>query len=170
VAENCDGVNNDCPSDGFEPRTTACNDGNACTLADWCSGNSTACVSLGETNYAWTDVLQPINVDDSSIFKHGSTIPAKFKLTGPCNGNGALTFKIFVSKLTNAVLGDELEAASTSAADTGNTFRYDTSGGQYIFNLATKGLTAGTWRIRIAQYQGGVELVTLGTVDVSSKK
>jgi hypothetical protein len=56
------------------------------------------------------------------------------------------------------------------ASDTGNSFRYDATGGQYIFNLATKGLSAGTWRIRIAQYQGSTELVTLGTVDVSSKK
>jgi len=164
--DTCNGSGS-CTDNGFKPTTTACNDDNPCTLTDRCSGNSAACLS---GTYAWTGVLQPINTDGSSIFKLGSTIPTKFKLTGPCTGNGALTFKIFVSKLTNAVLGDELEPISTSAADTGNTFRYDATDGQYIFNLATRGLSAGTWRIRIAQYQGRTELATLGNVEVSLRK
>ena len=40
-------------------------------------------------------------------------------------------------EVNNGVLGSETEATSTSAADTGNTFRYDAAGGQYIYNLAS---------------------------------
>jgi hypothetical protein len=168
VAEHCGGTpGSSCPADGFKPVTEACDDGNACTQTDRCSGTSAnVCVGM---NYAWTGVLQPINVDGSSIFtrKQGSTIPVKFKLTGPCAGS--LTFKIFLAMVSNGVLGTEAEATSTSAADTGNTFRYDAANDQYIFNLATKPLSTGTWQIRIAEYQGTTELVTLGAVNISLK-
>jgi len=144
-----------------------CNDGNPCTQTDQCNGTS-ADVCLG-TNYAWTGLLQPINADGSSVFtrKQGSTIPVKFKLTGPCSGGSALTFKIFLAWITGGVLGTETEATSTSAADTGNVFRTDGSNDQYIFNLATKPLSVGTYQIRIAQYLGTTELSTLGTVNIS---
>jgi hypothetical protein len=167
---NCDD-GNVCTDDSCNPdtgcvhvnNTNPCDDENSCTLTDTCQAG----ICTG-ASYSWSGVLQPINADGTSIFKYGSTVPTKFKLTGPCAGNGALTFKIFVAKITNRVQGTEIEATSTSAADTGNTFRY--TGDQYIFNLATKGLAAGTWQIRIAQYQGSSELVTLGAVNISLKK
>jgi len=114
-------------------------------------------------------VLAPINADGSSIFtrKQGSTVPVKFKLTGPCTGS--LTFKISLAIVSDGVLGTETEATSTSAADTGNMFRYDATSGQYIYNLATKALPVGTLQVRIAEYQGTTERGTLGTVNISLK-
>jgi hypothetical protein len=156
-----------CTDNGFKSSSTACNDGNACTQTDFCSGNSSSCLGA---NYAWSGVLQPINADGTSIFKLGSTVPTKFKLTGLCTGVGTLTYKIFLAKITNSELGSEVEASSTSGADIGNTFRYDATEGQYIFNLNTKSLSPGTWQIRIAQYAGSSELGTLGTVNVSLRK
>ncbi len=152
---------------------TACSDGNACTQTDTCQAG--VCRSL---NFAWTGVLQPINGDGTSIFKLGSTVPVKFKLTNPCVPPGTLSAKIFLAKVTNSILGMEVEPTSTSAADTGNTFRHDASGDQYIYNLATKSFTngnmtplsAGTWQIRIAQYAGDIELVTIGTVNISLRQ
>jgi len=173
VAESCTGSSIDCPPDGLASSDTSCSDGNACTQADTCQAGV-----CGGLNYAWTGVLQPINGDGSSVFKLGSTVPVKFKLTSPCVPIGTLTAKIFLAKITNSILGTEVEATSTSAADTGNTFRYDASGDQYIYNLATRTfpngnttpLSAGTWQIRIAQYADDVELVTIGTVNISFKK
>jgi len=43
---------------------------------------------------------------------------------------------------------------STSAATTGNLFRYSGSG-QYVFNLATASLSAGTW-VALAKLGDGV--------------
>jgi hypothetical protein len=102
----------------------------------------------------------------------------KFQLTTPCVPTGTFTAKIFLAKITSDILGSEVEATSTAAADTGNTFRYDASGDQYIYNLATKvftngsttPLSAGTWQIRIAQYNGTTEIGTMGTVTISLKK
>jgi hypothetical protein len=124
--------------------TVPCNDGNACTQTDVCSGGR--CVG---TNYSWSGVLQPINPDGSSIFKFGSTIPVKFKLTGACARSPSLVAHILIAKMSNSIVGTYVEATSTSAADTGNTFRYSSTDDQYIYNLATKPLSAGAWQIAI---------------------
>jgi uncharacterized repeat protein (TIGR03803 family) len=173
VAETCTGMSVACPANALASDGTSCSDGNACTLADTCQAG--ACRSL---SFAWTGVLQPINGDGTSIFKLGSTVPVKFQLTTPCVPTGTFTAKIFLAKITSDILGSEVEATSTAAADTGNTFRYDASGDQYIYNLATKvftngsttPLSAGTWQIRIAQYNGTTEIGTMGTVTISLKK
>jgi hypothetical protein len=110
--------------------------------------------------------LQPINADGTSIFKLGSTIPVKFRLTDACADIGSLTARIYVAKVSNNVVGTELEAVSTAAADTGNTFRYEPPQ-QYIFNLATNAMgKTGTWQIRVDLGDG----VANRTVLVSLKK
>jgi len=113
------------------------------------AGNAAASVNENySVMYDFSGVLQPINSNGLSIFKLGSTIPVKFQLKD-YNGNYILNAvaRIFVMKLSNGPIGTEVEAISTSAATTGNLFRLADS--QYIFNLATKGLSTGTWQIRI---------------------
>ena len=99
--------------------------------------------------FSWSNILQPVNTDGSSIFKLGSTIPVKFKLTSACAGNSSLVATIWVDRGSSFVDGTTIEATSTSAADSGNVFRYDPTGDQYIYNLATKPLSQGTWYIFI---------------------
>ena len=41
------------------------------------------------------------------------------------------------------------EAISTSAATSGNLFRYDAKTKQYVFNWGTKGLTAGLYQLSL---------------------
>jgi len=115
--------------------------------------------------YTWSDILQPVNVDGSSVFKAGSTIPVKFRLTGASASVTTLAARIYVAPISNAVVGTELEAASVAVADLGNTFRYDSTADQYIFNLSTKGMSQGTWQIRVDLLDGA-----LHTVLVSLKK
>jgi len=104
--------------------------------------------------HSWSKLLQPINLDGSSIFKLGSTVPVKFKLTGGSAGVTNLAARIYVAKISNSVAGTELEASATNNPDAGNVFRYDTSSGQYIFNWGTKGLSEGAWQIRIDLLDG----------------
>jgi hypothetical protein len=173
IAGTCDPTTGAC-SNPTAAGGTFCNDGNACTQTDTCNS---AGVCIGG-NFAWSGVLQPINSDGSSIFKLGSTVPVKFDLTGLCAGMSTLNARIFLAKITDGILGSEMEAVSTAASDSGNTFRYDAASGQYIFNLSTKAissgtaqpLSAGTWQILIKQYQGDTPVAVIGTVNISLKR
>ena len=108
----------------------------------------------------WSNVLQPINVNGTSVFKLGSTIPVKFALTAASAGIGNLVATLWVQRV-NAAPGSEVEAISTSNATTGNLFRYDATAGQYIFNLGTKTLSAGTYQLRIDLGDGVLHTVNI---------
>lgn len=112
------------------------------------AGNSATASFKVTVAYGWSGFLQPINSDNTSVFKLGSTVPVKFQLTGASAGITNGSFKLYYAKVTNNVTGTELEAGSTSAATTGNLFRYDPTSNQYIFNWGTKGLTVGTYELR----------------------
>ena len=109
--------------------------------------------------YTWSNVLRPVSIAGTSIFKLGSTVPIRFQLTGASAALTNLHARLFVAPMSSSVLGSELEAESTSGADSGNTFRYDSSSGQYVFNLATKALAQGTWQIRIDLQDGSMHSV-----------
>jgi len=55
-----------------------------------------------------------------------------------------------MKKISSGIVGDEEVPLSTSAADTGNIFRYDYVANQYIYNLSTKTMSIGTWQLKIA--------------------
>jgi len=133
------------------------NSGGVCTVVASQAGNANYNAAQNVSRsfavaQTWSNVLQPINADNSSIFKLGSTIPVKFQLTGASANVTNLGATIFVAQMSGGIVGTEVEPESTSAADTGNTFRY--SNGQYIFNLNTRNLSQGTWQIRIDLLDG----------------
>ena len=125
---------------------------------------------------AFSGYLQPINPDGSSRFKVGSTIPVKFRLS--CNGTPVSTAvaKMYVAKGDNQPDPGVDEAISTSAATTGNLFRYDPTAGQYIFNLSTKlgytnpgtttpiSFSAGSWTLKIGLDDGTYKSVNIQLV------
>ena len=103
--------------------------------------------------------LQPINMPPQtmSVFKAGSTIPVKFRLrtffTQQIIDNATATIGL-------DYLGDDAAAVAINEEfnqaleDSGNTFRYDTADHQYIFNLRTKTLLPGLYRIHALIYGG----------------
>jgi len=128
-----------------------------CSAADVSGNPATATFTVWVQYQAPTGgtfFLQPINPDGSSIFKRGSTIPVKFKLTGVSAGITNLGAHLSVAKISNSVTGSYVEAASPGAANSGSTFRYDPDGNLYIFNLSTKGLSTGTWSLRVSLGDG----------------
>ncbi len=134
----------------------------SCTATDKAGNKSAAQVFNVSVTVPWSNVLQPVNVDGSSVFKLGSTVPVKFKLTGSASAVTNLTAKLYYAKVTNGVAGTDLAATSTAAADSGNVFRYDATAGQYIFNLATKGWSEGTYQLRIDLGDGVPHTVNIG--------
>jgi len=115
-----------------------------CTATDAAGNTSTASFPVSVT-FSWSGVLAPVDADGGSVFKLGSTVPVKFRLTGASAPIADLAAFLLLGKLPST--GTELEAVSTAAADSGNRFRQNAD--QYIFNLATRGLSVGTWRLRI---------------------
>jgi hypothetical protein len=86
--------------------------------------------------------------DPTKSAKQGSTIPLKFQL---CDANGNnLSSSSIVVHATGITKVDN--TASGVLDDSGNAnpdydFRYDPTLGGYIYNLSTKSLTTGTWKV-----------------------
>ncbi len=123
---------------------------------------------------AYSGLLAPINITGTrSSFKLGSTIPVKFKLTAPDGTAIANTVnKLVVSKVNNTPEVAVNESLYSDTPTTGNTFRYDSTGAQYIFNLSTKNVhtnpdgstvtfTAGTWYLKVQLSDGTVQTTTI---------
>jgi len=100
--------------------------------------------------YDFGGFLPPVNVDGSGVYKLGRTIPVKFQLTD-ADGNFVTTAiaEISITKVSDNTEGKEEVAVSIGTADTGNTFRYDVEDNQYVYNLATDSLSAGTWELTV---------------------
>jgi probable HAF family extracellular repeat protein len=119
-----------------------------CTAQDKAGNEATGTFKV-TVNYSWSGVLQPINADGSSVFKLGRTIPVKFELTGKSGGITDAEARLYLSKMGNNFAGTEEKAVATAAATEGNLFRHDPSEDQYIFNLRTRDLSQGTYRLQV---------------------
>lgn len=86
-------------------------------------------------------ILAPVKTDESTSYKAGSTLPVKFQLTDKTGSYLPLaTAKIYV---------EDSNGLSTSAAVKDHQFRYDSTENQYIFNLNTKSMSVGKYKIRV---------------------
>ncbi len=117
-------------------------------------GNATAATTSQTVNNIPSTILQPINYTGArSAFKLGSTIPVKITVAD-CNGNkvSSLTPTVKLQKVdvNNDPDGTDLEPVSTSSPTSGTTMRYDTTGQQYIYNLATKGLALANYMVFVS--------------------
>lgn len=89
-------------------------------------------------------ILEPINLNGSSVFKQGSTVPAKFRVgdaPGTSIGTPGLVSSLSVVSVAapSAVIN---EATLSNTPDTA--FRWDPAAQQWIFNISTKTLKAST--------------------------
>jgi hypothetical protein len=88
-------------------------------------------------------VLQPINADGSSVFKQGSTVPAKFRVCDAA-GNSIGTPGLVTSfVLSRVISGTDDHTVNESVVSTtpDTAFRWDPTDKQWIFNINTKNLT-----------------------------
>ena len=100
-------------------------------------------------NYNFSGFLPPVKTDGSGIYKQGRTLPVKFRLTDATGQFvSSAVAHLFTAKVQDGIAGTDEVALSTSAADSGNTFRYDDSANQYIYNLDTSSFTPGTWQLK----------------------
>jgi lysophospholipase L1-like esterase len=114
------------------------------------AGNTASDTCSFEVVYAGGAVRQPINPDGSSIYRAGSTVPVKFSVTdvgGVVQPDVVATFS--AERISTSVSGSELEATINVTPTAGDTFRWDPSASQYVFNWRTRGLPAGTYELSI---------------------
>lgn len=141
-----------------------------CSGAADVAGNPGAATARFQVVYRVDGFLQPINdtahdQGAASIFKAGSTVPAKIQLKradGTVVTPGAAPAWLKPVKLgpTTAPV-DESVVATT--ATSGEAYRYDATAQQWIYNWSTKGLTAGYYyRIGILTDDGQVATVVIG--------
>jgi hypothetical protein len=103
------------------------------------------------------EILQPLEQVNNpgeltKAYKSGRTLPIKFQLcdyygnpVGPASTLPTLAMR-FLGTISDP--SDEtVDVDASGASNTGNTFRYDTTEQQYIFNLSTKGYGLGTYQI-----------------------
>jgi len=124
-----------------------------------------------KTMFNPSNFLDPINTSGSrSSFRLGSTIPVKFQLTTlngapyvPAAGDAMPT--ILLTKIDNVAETALNESDVTTTPDVGTAFRFD--GQQFILNLGTKVMSAGTWRV-VAKLVDG-SLTQPVQIDIRSK-
>jgi hypothetical protein len=89
-------------------------------------------------------ILQPINIDGTSVFKQKSTVPAKFRVCDS-GGNSIGTPGVVSSfRLVQTIAGTVTNVVDESVDSTTPdiNFRWDPTAQQWIFNMNTKSLTA----------------------------
>jgi hypothetical protein len=99
--------------------------------------------------------------DTTKAKKLGSTIPVKIQV---CDGSGNNLSSASLIVNAGAVTKVDNSASLALASDSGqanspdNNFRYDADLNGYIFNLSTKGLSSGTWKLSVNVFGGTLPL------------
>jgi hypothetical protein len=151
------------------------------TTASPVGSYSITCSGASATNYTFSyvagtlkiryatatgHVIQPpINADGTSLFKQGRTIPAKFSVYD-ANGVSVGTPGVVSSFLLTGTLTGTTTATVTDMVDTNNpdtAFRWDPTSQQWIFNITTGNLAAGsTYIYTIALNDGSTIMFQYG--------
>src|SRR5215217_3235541 len=114
--------------------------------------------------YGMSGILAPFNADGTSVWKYGSTLPVKVKITDcdnqPVSGLAPKVGTSLVSSSDPSISIDE--ASSTSGADTTGIMRYSAADGQYIYNFGSKNLTdpSATYYMTVKGTNSGGAIVT----------
>src|SRR5262249_17950404 len=98
-------------------------------------------------SYAVAYDVRPL-FDETKAVKSGSTVPIKLQLIDAASSN--VSSPSIIVSTTQVVF--VATTSATGAVDAGNAnadanFRYDAALAGYIFNLSTKGLAVGTYRL-----------------------
>jgi hypothetical protein len=145
-----------------------------CTATDLAGNSVTKTFTY---KVVWPTITFPISpiktVDGTTKFTLGQTIPVKFKVDSVPGFGYPTTIKakIFYAKTTSIIpAGGTIAAGSTSAATTGNDFRYSTNG-EYIFNWGTKSVTTGqgVYQITVDMGDGTKQNILISLVNPPKK-
>lgn len=135
------------------------------------AGTTTVVTATYRVLYRFDGFLQPINDTAhqvglaTSIFKGGSVVPAKFQVS---KADGTVVKTNTTPQWVAPVKGSATSAAVdesiyTDPATTGDTYRWDSTASQYIYNWPTKGVATGYYeRIGVRLDDGQTYFVNVG--------
>jgi hypothetical protein len=135
-------ITNDAPASGFPPGRTV-----VTWTAEDANGNRISKTQTVEARYAFGGIAPPLQ--EGGIYKASRTLPVKFGLAF-ANGEpvGSAVARIRVLPLgADDTPGEPLDVQSGGTEDGGDTFRY--GDGSYHYNLDTRGMAPGRYRIVI---------------------
>jgi len=88
-------------------------------------------------------ILQPVDADGTSVFKQGSTVPAKFRVCD-ANGNSVGAPGVVTSFRLIGILAGTVQDVDEAVDSTTPDIAFRWSGDQWIFNMSTKALARDT--------------------------
>jgi hypothetical protein len=126
------------------------------------AGNTSTRTATFSVLYDFGGFLPPVPGDSSGVFKLGSVVPVKFRLSDArglavATAVGRLSLQMYAG---GTPVGTPIDATPPGNADIGDLFRYD--GTQYIYNLSTKALAVRTWQLQVRLDDGTVHSVAIG--------
>ena len=134
------------------------------------AGNATRITGSYKVIYRWDGFLQPINDTahqvgvSTSIFKAGSTVPAKFQLK-KADGTvvQAVAAPAWLSPLKGSATSAPVdESVYTASADSGSDYKYDATAQQYSYNWKTPSAGGNYYRIGVTFDDGQTYYVNIG--------
>ena len=140
------------------------------TVTDQAGNRATVTVTY-QVKYKWEGFQQPINDTahqigtSTSIFKGGSTVPAKFQLK---KADGTVVQANSLPQWLTPAKGSATsapvdESVYSDPATSGTAYRWDATSQQYIYNWSTKGSSAGFYyRIGVTLDDGQTYYVNIG--------
>ena len=121
------------------------------------NGATTASVTYQVVYAGVGGILQPINPDNTSVFKRGQSVPVKFKLGGD-EPNGFATGSWTIQRQSvacSAFDGNDATLETVPSNTPTTVFRYDASADQYIYNADMHDKNANTcWNFKVTLDSG----------------
>lgn len=112
-------------------------------------GNEATVTRIFSVTYSLSGFLSPVKPDGTGTYNQGRILPVKFQLTDVSSSFiSSASAQLYVTKISDGIIGTDEVPLSSSSADTGNQFRYDFVNDQYIYNLSTGILNGGSWQLK----------------------
>ena len=120
------------------------------------AGNSATTTVAYSVPFASAGVLPPLSPGRTTVVT-GDSVAVKFQVfdSGGTPASTLTPVLYLARRMAGDIWGAEFAPTSTSAPKSGTAFRYDARARQYIYNLNTRVLANGTYRLRIAVGGGG---------------
>lgn len=128
------------------------------SVSDNSANGSPQTVSLtGSGTYSWTGIQF---TSGTNTYRTGSKVGLQFQLTGASASITTAAATAMYAPVVNSVVGTYAVTAG-SPPNTGNNFSYNSHSSNYQYTWSTKGLSAGTYSVKVTLDDG-----TTGTVTV----